>query len=320
MMGCDDLEWWNRRGEGGSRERGDFIYIFLCVCVCVCVYVCVYIYMSSIYMYIKLWLIQVVVWQKPTQHCKATILQFKIIGAELFSYYFACTDHILWLWYHSGAKPHGSQHHKHYIWLNQLANLHIQLGVYSLPSIRWVEVVVWALEAFTWRDKRLETHRKMLVVHYGGHNCEEKLYYTGLELLLFPAGTDLIFFWLCSVSKCWPWSFRSSFMLYFSTLVSFWLFSLDLVNLSQFWLPAFVPAVTLTSGYSFLCPSSVHILSMLCEGTWNSNDLWNFFRFPSSPESFCVHCTPFSIINCFVQFSHKIEKIRIILSESWKDT
>ena len=87
-------------------------------------------------MYIKLWLIQVVVWQKATQHCKATILQLKIIGAELFSYYFACTDHILGLWYHSGAKPHGSQHHKHYIWLNQLANLHIQLGVYSLPSIR----------------------------------------------------------------------------------------------------------------------------------------------------------------------------------------
>ena len=63
--------------------------------MCVCVCVCVCIYMSSICMYIKLWLIQVVVWQKPTQHCKATILQLKIIGAELFSYYFACTDHIL---------------------------------------------------------------------------------------------------------------------------------------------------------------------------------------------------------------------------------
>ena len=28
--------------------------------------------------YVYLWLIHAVVWQKPTQHCKATILQFKI--------------------------------------------------------------------------------------------------------------------------------------------------------------------------------------------------------------------------------------------------
>ena len=29
------------------------------------------------YIYLYLWLIQVVVWQKPTQHCKACILQLK---------------------------------------------------------------------------------------------------------------------------------------------------------------------------------------------------------------------------------------------------
>ena len=30
-------------------------------------------------MYVYLWLIHIVVWQKPTQHCKAIILQLKIL-------------------------------------------------------------------------------------------------------------------------------------------------------------------------------------------------------------------------------------------------
>ena len=50
MMVCDDLEWWNRRGEG-AQERGDFM----------CIYIDIYICPLSLYMYIKLWLVQVVV-------------------------------------------------------------------------------------------------------------------------------------------------------------------------------------------------------------------------------------------------------------------
>ena len=33
---------------------------------------------GGVNMYAFLWLIQVVLWQKPTQHCKAIILQLKI--------------------------------------------------------------------------------------------------------------------------------------------------------------------------------------------------------------------------------------------------
>ena len=39
MMVCDDLEWWNRRGEG-ARERGDFMCIYTDI------------YMSSLYIYV----------------------------------------------------------------------------------------------------------------------------------------------------------------------------------------------------------------------------------------------------------------------------
>ena len=34
--------------------------------------------------YVYLWLIHVDVWQKPTQHCKAIILQLKILKNTLF--------------------------------------------------------------------------------------------------------------------------------------------------------------------------------------------------------------------------------------------
>lgn len=94
--------------------------------------------------------------------------------------------------------------------------------------------------------------------------------------------------------------------------------SLYLVYLPQFWLPVLVPAVTLTWGHPFFFFSSVRILTMLQEVMRGFNDLWNFW-FPSSPESSCVHCTPFLSINYFMQLSHKIEKIRIKISESWKD-
>ena len=46
--------WGRLQGEG--------------VCVCVCVCVCVYIYT---------WLIHIVIWQEPTQHCKAIVLQLQ---------------------------------------------------------------------------------------------------------------------------------------------------------------------------------------------------------------------------------------------------
>ena len=42
-----------------------FIYIYMCVCVCVCLYI--YIYMNHFAVYLKL-----------TQHCKSTVLQYKI--------------------------------------------------------------------------------------------------------------------------------------------------------------------------------------------------------------------------------------------------
>ena len=47
-MLCDDLEGWDGRGQGGSRRR-----------------------LKSLQM------ICIVVWQKPTQHCKAIILQLE---------------------------------------------------------------------------------------------------------------------------------------------------------------------------------------------------------------------------------------------------
>ena len=46
--------WGRLQGEG--------------VCVCVCVY---------IYIYIYTWLIHTVIWQEPTQHCKAIVLQLQ---------------------------------------------------------------------------------------------------------------------------------------------------------------------------------------------------------------------------------------------------
>ena len=49
---CDNLEGWNGRvGVGGSFKR-ERVYVYL-------------------------WLINVVVWQKPIQHCKAIIFQSK---------------------------------------------------------------------------------------------------------------------------------------------------------------------------------------------------------------------------------------------------
>ena len=49
-MLCDNLEWvgWGRRWERGSRGEQTHVY---------------------------LWLIHAVVWQRPTQYCKAIILQ-----------------------------------------------------------------------------------------------------------------------------------------------------------------------------------------------------------------------------------------------------
>ena len=48
---CDYMVGWGGMSEGGSRERETYVY---------------------------LWLIRVDVWPKPTQHCKAVILQLKI--------------------------------------------------------------------------------------------------------------------------------------------------------------------------------------------------------------------------------------------------
>ena len=46
--------WW----EGGSRERGIYVY---------------------------LWLIHILVWQKLAQHCKSIILQLKKIFLSIYS-------------------------------------------------------------------------------------------------------------------------------------------------------------------------------------------------------------------------------------------
>ena len=55
-MLCDNLEGWDGIGVGERFNReGKYVY---------------------------LWLIHVDVWQKPTQHCKAIILQLKIKEKE----------------------------------------------------------------------------------------------------------------------------------------------------------------------------------------------------------------------------------------------
>ena len=51
-MLCDNLEGWDRVEGGMEVQEGRDMY--------------------------NLWLIHVDVWQKPTQHCKAIILQLKI--------------------------------------------------------------------------------------------------------------------------------------------------------------------------------------------------------------------------------------------------
>ena len=53
-MGWDGMGWAGLGWEGGGRFKRKETYVYL-------------------------WLIHVDVWQKPTQHCKATILQFKIV-------------------------------------------------------------------------------------------------------------------------------------------------------------------------------------------------------------------------------------------------
>ena len=52
-MLCDHLEGWDGGGGVGGKLKREGTYVYL-------------------------WLICVVVWQKPTQHCKAIILQLKI--------------------------------------------------------------------------------------------------------------------------------------------------------------------------------------------------------------------------------------------------
>ena len=56
MVLCDELEGWDRgvwaRGSVGGRLKKEGIYVYF-------------------------WLIHIVVQQKPTQHCKAMILQLK---------------------------------------------------------------------------------------------------------------------------------------------------------------------------------------------------------------------------------------------------
>ena len=49
---CDNLEGWNGVGGGMEVQEGTYVY---------------------------LWLIHVDVWQKPTQYCKAIILQLNPI-------------------------------------------------------------------------------------------------------------------------------------------------------------------------------------------------------------------------------------------------
>ena len=52
-MLSDNSEGWERVGSGREVQEGGDIYIYL-------------------------WLIHVDTWQKPTQYCKATVLQFKV--------------------------------------------------------------------------------------------------------------------------------------------------------------------------------------------------------------------------------------------------
>ena len=66
-MLCVDLEEWDGTAVEERLKREG-----MCVCVCVCV--CVWLWLS---IYIELWPVSIVVWQKSTQHCKAIILQLK---------------------------------------------------------------------------------------------------------------------------------------------------------------------------------------------------------------------------------------------------
>ena len=61
--------------EGGSRGRG---YMSVCVYIYIYIYMYIYIYIC-ICVCIQLWLIQVVVLQKPTQQCKPPIKNFFLI-------------------------------------------------------------------------------------------------------------------------------------------------------------------------------------------------------------------------------------------------
>ena len=58
-MLCDDLEEEGGEGAVGGRVKREEIYVYL-------------------------WLIYVVVWQKPIQHCKAIILQLKINFQKIY--------------------------------------------------------------------------------------------------------------------------------------------------------------------------------------------------------------------------------------------
>ena len=50
---CDNLDGWDRVECWGERFKREGTYVYL-------------------------WLTDIVAWQKPTQHCKAVILQLKI--------------------------------------------------------------------------------------------------------------------------------------------------------------------------------------------------------------------------------------------------
>ena len=66
---CDDLKEW----YGGRWEReGLYMYIlYIYILESVIIYICVYVFAQ--------YLIHVVVWQKPIQHCKAIFYQLKKI-------------------------------------------------------------------------------------------------------------------------------------------------------------------------------------------------------------------------------------------------
>jgi len=57
---CSVMTWRGGMGEGKEAQEGEDTHTH-----------------THTYIYIKLWLICIVVRQKPTQHCKAIILQFK---------------------------------------------------------------------------------------------------------------------------------------------------------------------------------------------------------------------------------------------------